>query len=284
MCVVHEGPFQAVRHESPQDVSAGAREPDIDATSLRLVGEPLDHVGASRVEKRHGGEIHDQRLVAVLDPVEDGADGRRRAEEQRAGDAVDDDLGVRRRIFVVGFAGMGRIGFVATDKRRLRGDGGGLAHPLDEENRAKREACHDGFGQIAEDGEEESRGKHGHFAPARPDEDRDGGLLDHVPGDDRQNARKCRQRYVGSERCGDHYEEQEKKGMQHSGDRSMRARPHVCRRSRDRTRDAKSAEECGAHIGHALCNKLAVRAVPPPGHAVGDNGGQKRLDGAQKRE
>ena len=39
-----------------------------------------------------------------------------------------------------------------------------------------------------------------------------------------------------------------------------------------------------ADIGDALGDQLAIRAVPPPGHAVGDHGGEQRLDGAEQRE
>ena len=166
----------------------------------------------------------------------------------------------------------------------MGGDGGGLAHPLDKEDRAEREADDDGFGQVAEDRQEECGGEDCRLSPTGPDENGDGRLLDHVPGDDGEDTRKSGKRNIGGKRRGHSHEEQDEQRVQHARDRTMRARAHIGCGPRDGASDAETAEERRSEIGRALCDKLAVRAVPTPGHAVGDHRGEKRLDGAQKRE
>ena len=72
--------------------------------------------------------------------------------------------------------------------------------------------------------------------------------------------------------------------MQHAGDRPARAGADIGRGARDGAGDADAAEQGRGDIGDALRHQLAVRAVPPPGHAVGDHRRQQALDAAEQRE
>ena len=63
-----------------------------------------------------------------------------------------------------------------------------------------------------------------------------------------------------------------------------RAGAHIGGGARDRAGDADAAEERRGDIGEALRHQLAVRAVPPSGHAVGDDGREQRFDRAEQRE
>ena len=65
--------------------------------------------------------------------------------------------------------------------------------------------------------------------------------------------------------------------MQHARDRAVRARAHIGRGAGDGAGHADAAEERRADIGDALRDQLAVRAMPPSGHAVGDDRRKQRL-------
>jgi hypothetical protein len=52
----------------------------------------------------------------------------------------------------------------------------------------------------------------------------------------------------------------------------------------DRAGDGHAAEERRRDVGRALRHQLAVRAVPPAAHRVGDHGREQALDAAQQRE
>ena len=155
-------------------------------------------------------------------------------------------------------------GGVGRDRRRP-------AHAVDEQDRAEREADDDGLGEVAEDGQEECSAENRRLAPARAQQDRNGRLLDHVPCHDGKHARERGKRDVGGKGCRDEHEQENEDGMQHPRDRSMRTRTHVGRGPGDGPCHAEAAEERRADIGHALRDKLAVRTVPPSGHAVGDD-------------
>src|SRR5690606_23076816 len=93
--IAHQRFPETMGDERAPDVPACTCQPERDVASMRLVRQTFDHVGAGRVEERHLGEVNDQRLVGVLDTVENRTDRSRRAEEQRPADAVDDDIWVR---------------------------------------------------------------------------------------------------------------------------------------------------------------------------------------------
>ena len=58
--------------------------------------------------------------------------------------------------------------------------------------------------------------------------------------------------------------------MQHAGHGSARAGADIGRGARDGTGHAHAAEADGRDIGDALRDQLAVGAMAPPGHAIGD--------------
>ena len=139
----------------------------ITVTPLRpaLCTRPSMVWAAVEFEKRHACEVDDQHPVRIRDTVEHGADGGRRAEEEGAGNPVDDDVGVARPRLVIGPAvTIGRVrlvlfdeGCVMLDRRRLR-------HAMDEQHGAQGEADDDGLRQVAEDGEEERHAQHRRIA------------------------------------------------------------------------------------------------------------------------
>src|SRR3546814_8669647 len=84
-----EGRLDSVREQVLSDIVRRPGQDDPHAASRRLAGEALDGVGRGRIQKRHGGEVEDQRLVGVGDALEYRTDRRGRSEEERAGDPVD---------------------------------------------------------------------------------------------------------------------------------------------------------------------------------------------------
>ena len=64
----------------------------------------------------------------------------------------------------------------------------------------------------------------------------------------------------------------------------VRAGAHIGGGAGDGAGGADAAEQRRADVGEALRHQFAVGAVPPAGHAVGDDGGQQRFDRAQQRE
>ena len=61
--------------EQAADVPIGPRQPERNAAFVCLVGKAFDHICAGGIEKWNGGEIYDQCLVAILNAVENRADG-----------------------------------------------------------------------------------------------------------------------------------------------------------------------------------------------------------------
>ena len=72
--------------------------------------------------------------------------------------------------------------------------------------------------------------------------------------------------------------------MQHARHRAARAGADIGGGARDGAGDADAAEQGGADVGDALRHQLAVGAVPPAGHAVGDHRREQRFDRAQQGE
>ena len=72
--------------------------------------------------------------------------------------------------------------------------------------------------------------------------------------------------------------------MDDSGKWPARPGADVRRRSGNGAGDANAAEQAGCDVRHALGDQLAIRAVPPPGHAVGHRCGEQRFDRAEQGE
>ena len=153
------------------DGGGGAGEEDLHIVSRGFLDHAHHGVGAGRIEERDRGEVDDERLVRSPMRVEHRADGRGGAEEERAGDAIDDDVADRRQA---------RRQCAARPACRARSSGtnGGCAstavvfgHAVDEQHGAEGEADHDGLGQVAEDGQQEGRQQHQRVAPRRAQQD-----------------------------------------------------------------------------------------------------------------
>jgi hypothetical protein len=76
---------------------------------------------------------------------------------------------------------------------------------------------------------------------------------------------------AAGERRRHQHEQQQEGGMEYARQRPMRAGADVGRRARDQPGHADAAEQRRADIGDALRHQLAIRAVPPAGHAVRDH-------------
>ncbi len=181
--------------------------------------------------------------MGIGDALQHRADRRRRAEEKRADDPVDDDVGIVRGTLVVGLArAVGFVRAVFGHERRRRIDGRRFGHAMDEQRRAERETDHDRLDQIAENGKKKGRQQHRRIAGRSPDQHREGVLLHHIPRDQRQDAGEAGERHVRRQGCGHQDEGQQEHRMQHARDRAMRARAHVRGGARDRAGHADPAE------------------------------------------
>ena len=72
--------------------------------------------------------------------------------------------------------------------------------------------------------------------------------------------------------------------MNHSGDGSFRARADVRGGARDRAGGGQATKQGRNDIGDALRHELDVGIVLVVAHAVGDDCGHQRLDGAEHRD
>ena len=87
---------------------------------------------------------------------------------------------------------------------------------------------------------------------------------------------RAAKRNIGRKRCGDQHEQQEENGVEHPRDGPVRPCPDVRGGPRDGPRDTKPAEERRTDIGRALCDEFAVRTMPSPRHAIGDDSREQR--------
>ena len=159
-----------------------------------------------------------------------------------------------------------------------------LRHPVDEEHGAEREADDDRLGQVAEEREAEGHEEDGRVAPGGAQRACEGGLLDHVPGDEGEDGGEGGEWDVGGERRRDEDEDSRKSecAMPATGPWAP-ARTFVAVRAMVPVTQ-KPPKRPGGDVGDALGDELGVRAVAPAGHAVGDDGGEERLDRAEERE
>lgn len=153
---------------------------------LALWARPSIVLAAVEFDEGHGRKVDDQQPVRIGNPVEHRADRGGRTEKEGARYPVDDDVRVVGGGLVIGMAGaIGVVGPVVGDEGRARLDCRRLRHAMDEKHGAEGEADDDGFGQVAEDGEQEGGEQYGGIAARDADERGESLLLDHVPGDDR---------------------------------------------------------------------------------------------------
>src|SRR4051812_42356368 len=81
----------AVDQEHALDRARRATDVDGSALAMRLAGKGFDGRSARRIQHRHGRKVDDIGFRALADAIEGGAHACRRAEEEGAGNAVDDD-------------------------------------------------------------------------------------------------------------------------------------------------------------------------------------------------
>ena len=72
--------------------------------------------------------------------------------------------------------------------------------------------------------------------------------------------------------------------MNDACERAARAIADAGCRAGDGAGRRESAEQRGQDVGDALPDQLLVRIMPGARHAVGDDRGQQRLDGAEQRD
>jgi len=266
-----------VGQQDAADLGPRAGQIDRGALAVHLAGEALDRRGCGRIENRHRREIDHISFRMLADTVQRRCNIGRRAEEERPGDPVHDDVAVGGERGIIGFAAVAvrDVGAVRLDDRLGVVDLDRLRHAMQEQERADPEAGEDACRQVAQDDEQEGRQQYHGIAARRESQGCEGVLLGHVPGDDDQHRRQ--------RGCHEHEQQQEGR-MQHARDRAAGAGPHIGGGPGDRAGDADAAEQGRCDIGHALGHQLAIGAVTPPAHAVRDHGRQQALDAAQQRE
>ena len=106
----------------------------------------------------------------------------------------------------------------------------------------------------------------------------------HVPGDVEEYRRERGERDVRRPGREQQDDEDQEDGVNDAGERAGRAVADVRRGAGDRARRRESAEQRRQDVGRALPDQFLVRVVPRARHAVGDDGRQQRLDGAEQRD
>lgn len=149
---------------------------------------------------------------------------------------------------------------------------------------APSKADDDTLRKLAKDDDEEGGEQHDRIPVGGPQKRHEGRFLDHVPGDDRKHAGERGERYIARKRSGEEHEQQKKGGMKNAGNGARRAGTHIRGGAGNRPGYADAPEERRADIRGSLRDQFHAGAVPAPGHAVGNDGGEKRFDGAEERE
>ena len=223
----------------------------------------------------------------LADPVERGADRGGGAEEEGAGDAVDDDVAVARERGIVGRAlgAADRIGPISLDHRpaaRPRSpapcDAGTGARrcpkptrmpSVRSRNTTRRKVTQQHHGVAARGPQRGSRSR-----ASRPCSRRRPRARQPAPASGMKLASGA----------ADQHEQQQEQGVRHAGHGAARAGADIGRGPGDGAGDADAAEQRRGDVGDALGHQLAVRAVAAAGHAVGHHGREQALDPAQQRE
>ena len=244
------------------------------------------HVGRGRIQERHRGEIDHEGLALVGDAVEHAADRRRRAEEERAGDAIDQHVAdrsrardrrarvrrCRRRHWSAATSGE-RSSMPVISAMRWMNSTAPSAKPTRMPSVRSRKIVSRKVASSTTASPREARSSVANSCFSAM-----------FQATDDQHGGERGQRDVARERRRDQHEQQQEDRMQHARDRPARAGADVGRGARDRAGDADAAEQRRADVGDALRHQLAIGAVAAPGHAVGDHRRQQRFDGAEQRE
>ena len=133
-----------------------------------LAGKALDSGGGGRVDHRHGREVDDIALRLLADPIQRRGDAGSGAEEEGAGDPVDDDVGIGGERDVIGapaVAVRGRRQLSSSTRTRPRSTSTDCAMRCRNRSGAEAEADHDALGQVPEDDQQEGRQQHHRIAP-----------------------------------------------------------------------------------------------------------------------
>ena len=94
-----------------------------------------NHIRRGEFDERDRGEVENERLVPVADPVEHGRDDRRSAKEECTGQAIDHYVAVDDGGRVVGSARAGGVGLVGRHMRRAGLDGRRLRQAMENDDR-----------------------------------------------------------------------------------------------------------------------------------------------------
>ena len=222
--------------------------------------------------------------MGLRDALEDCSDRCRRAEEERARDAIDHDVGIVGRCLVVGWPAVFLVRPIFRNQRLVRLEGGRLRHAMNEQDRAKGKTDNDGFRQVAEDREQERYEEHGCIAPGSSQKRHERMPLEHPPGDDDEDRCKTRQR---DERAS-------------GAAKIIKAKiktecsiPAIGPCAPERTFVAvramvpvtqKPLNNPEAMLAYALSDQFAIGAMASAGHAVGDNCRKEGLDRSKQGE
>src|SRR5574337_2080568 len=276
--IPHVRPAESVGDQRAPYAVFGADDKDGDAGPPQAANDRSQRPRRGGVHQRRRAQIEYEGFRIRSDPIERYADIRRRAEKQRAAHPIHHDIGVGP-----GFA-FALLAIPGVFPHEADAGLGRFRHSVQEDEGAKRHPDRDPRRKIDEYGQPECREQNDRVAPRRAQERHEFLAFGHVPSDDREHrAQRGERNVTGKRRRGDH-DDQQVGGMQHARDVAARARPHVGRGARDCPRDRHAAERDRGDIGRSLRHEFAVRTVAPPGHPVGDDGGEKRLDRAEERQ
>ena len=164
--------------------------------SREALGEGLDGVNAGGVDGGHVAQAQDDDRLEGFD-VDGGFDQLLRgAEEERAVDAQERDVGRND-------AALQRVRQAVADVVvGDRSDGGGFGDAIDVEQRGQRHADADGDGEVGEDGKRKGDQPDGDGGEAELQDAADLAPLAHVVGHDKQHGGQRGQRNVAGQRRG----------------------------------------------------------------------------------
>ena len=256
---------------------------------LAFLRHALDRVNAGGIDRRHVAHPKNEHLRNPGDLGDHFLELRRRAEEKRTVDFVDlhargDFVSTDVFLPLPHLSDLPRI--LRRSLAQFSGhalDVGDVAHSFHEQKRGNDDPDLHGNGKVDEDRQREREEQNHEIAARRAEQAGERAPLAHVIRHHDENCRERAERNHRRPLAEENENEDEREGVRDAGQRSASARADVGRRAGDRARRRDATENRRGDVRHTLRDELHVRLVPRSDHAIGDDGGEQRLDRREKR-